>query len=110
MSEQPIRTYGEFWPYYVNAHRHPLTRALHFIGTSLAIFCLVAVVVGMIDSWFLLAVPVIAYGFAWAAHFIVEKNTPATFGHPLWSLVSDVRMIGLMCVGRMAKEVERTGL
>ena len=109
MSEQPIRTYGEFWPYYVNAHRRPMTRRLHFIGTSLAILCIAAVIAGS-SLWLLLAAPVIAYAFAWAGHFWMEKNTPATFGHPIWSLVSDFRMFGLMCLGRMTQEVKRIAL
>jgi hypothetical protein len=103
---QMIRTYAEFWPTYVNAHRHPVTRTLHFIGTSLAILCLIA---GFISPWWMLAAPVIAYAFAWVGHFRVEKNTPATFGHPIWSLISDLKMYGLMWLGRMAAETERLG-
>jgi hypothetical protein len=103
--EQQIRIYKEFWPHYVNAHRQPATRILHFVGTSLAILCLVA---GLISPWWMLVAPVIGYGFAWAAHGWIEKNSPATFGHPVWSLLSDFRMFGLMCMGRMTEEVDRT--
>lgn len=105
MSERPIRTLSDFWPTYVGAHRHPMTRRLHFIGTTLAILCIAAVLAGY-SRWLLLAAPVIAYGFAWAGHFWMEKNRPATFGHPVMSLVSDFRMYGLMWAGRMTAEVE----
>ena len=106
VEQQMPPTYADFWPYYVDAHRHPMTRTLHFIGTSVAILCLAAAVAGF-SPWFLLAAPVIGYGFAWVGHFWVEKNTPATFGHPVWSLMSDFRMFGLMCVGRMGDELKR---
>jgi hypothetical protein len=106
LSEGPIRTYADFWPTYVNAHRHPMTRTLHFIGTTLAILCLVAGLIGY-SLWLLPAAPFIAYGFAWAAHFWMEKNRPATFGHPFMSLISDFRMYGLMWLGRMDGEVAR---
>ena len=37
----------------------------------------------------LIAVPFVGYGFAWVGHFFFEKNKPATFKHPLYSLASD---------------------
>ena len=30
----PIRSYREFWPYYVREHTRLLTRQMHFIGTA----------------------------------------------------------------------------
>ena len=88
-----------------------LTRAtsndvLHFIGTSLGLICLFAALL-LQQWWLLLAVPVVSYAFAWAGHFFVEANTPATFSYPLWSLRGDVEMYGLMLRGRMHEEVRR---
>jgi len=102
-----IRTFADFWPFYVRAHSQPRTRLLHAIGSVLAI-----VSVGLafaVSLWFLLAAPIIGYAFAWYAHFFVEHNKPATFGHPFYSLFADYRMLFLMMAGRMDDEVERAG-
>lgn len=97
-------SFAEFWPFYVSEHSRTLTRWLHFIGTSCAIvLILMAIFAG--EPWLLVAAPVAAYGFAWAAHFTVEHNRPATFTYPLWSLIGDFKMYGLMWAGRMDAEV-----
>lgn len=100
-----IESFSEFWPYYVRQHTRPRTRMLHAIGSVLAV-----VVVGLafaVDIWFLVLAPVIGYAFAWYAHFFVEHNKPATFGHPIYSLAADYRMLFLMMAGRMDDEVMR---
>lgn len=100
-----MRTFAEFWPYYVRHHAQAQTRLFHAIGSSLAV---VAIALGLaIDPWFLIAAPLLGYGFAWYAHFFVEGNRPATFGHPFWSLAADYRMLFLMIAGRMDEEVAR---
>jgi hypothetical protein len=98
-------SFADFWPFYVCEHSAPLTRLLHFIGTATIIPLLVASF--WFDPLFVLLIPVSAYGFAWVAHFLVERNRPATFSHPLWSLLGDLRMFALMCAGRMSAEVQR---
>ena len=95
-----IPTYAEFWPYYLNEHSVPSCRVLHFIGTS-GHFAMVAVAVATMNPWWLLASAFFAYGFAWFGHFVIEKNRPATFTHPLWSLVSDYQMWGHMLMGKL---------
>jgi hypothetical protein len=100
-----IRSFADFWPYYVRAHSRPLTRALHAIGSTLAIICIGAAFAK--SMWFLLGAPLIGYGFAWYAHFFVEGNKPATFGHPFYSLAADYRMLYLMMAGRMDDEVTK---
>ena len=100
---QQIRTFADFWPHYVRAHSRPRTRLLHFIGSTLALAC---VVLALARSWwFLPAAPVIGYAFAWYGHFFVEHNKPATFGHPLYSLAADYVMVWKMVTGRMSREV-----
>ena len=105
MSE--IKTFTDFWPYYVRAHSRPRTRLLHAIGSVLAVACVMAALA--LNLWFLLLAPLIGYGFAWYAHFFVEGNKPATFGHPFYSLAADYRMLFLMMAGRMDEEVAKHG-
>lgn len=100
--------YAEFWPFYLREHARPETRRLHYIGTALSIFFLgVAIAAG---GWWWLAVPLSGYGFAWLAHYRVEHNRPATFTHPLWSLVSDYRMFFLWAGGRLGPHLAKAGV
>ena len=100
-----IHSFADFWPYYVRQHARPRTRILHAIG-SVAAIAIVAVGLA-VNLWFLILAPVIGYAFAWYAHFFVEHNKPATFGHPFYSLAADYRMLFLMMAGKMEAEVER---
>ena len=103
------RSFAEFWPHYLREHSRPQTRALHYVGTSLVVgVALFALVTG---RWLLLALlPVVGYLFAWIGHFGVEKNRPATFTYPLWSLAADFRMWWLWLSGRLKPELERAGV
>jgi hypothetical protein len=98
-----------FWLHYLREHSRPQTRALHYLGTSLVVaLALAALTFGRL--WLLLLLPVAGYAFAWAAHFMVEKNRPATFTHPWWSLISDFRMWALWLSGRLGPELDRAGV
>ena len=100
-------SFAEFWPYYVNEHSRPATRVLHAAGTISSTALLLALLARGQWRWMPLAfVP--GYAAAWASHFFVERNRPATFKHPLWSFLADYKMVGLMLAGRMAAEVERS--
>lgn len=104
-STERFTSFSEFWPFYVCEHSAPATRILHFAGTATIVpFAVTAI---LYSPWFVLATPFSAYGFAWIAHLFVERNRPATFTHPVWSLMGDFRMFVLMCAGQMSKEVQR---
>ena len=101
-----LKSYREFWPFYVREHGRAATRRLHFVGTAAALVLAAAVLAGA-SPWLLAAIPVCGYGFAWASHAFVECNRPATFSYPLWSLVADFHMFALMLAGRMEAEAAR---
>lgn len=101
-----IKNYAEFWDFYVREHSLPLTRLLHFIGTSLGIILLIWFI--WRGTWYYFPLCFVSgYGFAWIAHFMVEKNRPASFKYPFWSFISDYKMMFYMATGRMKAEVER---
>jgi hypothetical protein len=100
-----IKTFADFWPYYVRAHSKQITRLLHAIGSILALACIAAGI--FVSPWFFLAAPVIGYSFAWYSHFFVEHNKPATFGHPFFSLAADYVMLWKIVTGRMSAEVDK---
>ena len=93
------KSFSEFWPFYLSEHSRPATRVLHLIGTTLGIALIVYLIA--IGKWWLFFLGFVpGYGFAWLAHFLVEKNKPATFKYPLWSFIGDYKMIALMLTGR----------
>lgn len=90
MSTTPdrYRSLKEFYPFYLSEHRNTVSRVLHFTGTCLiAVWIVVAVL--RREAWWLLLIPVAGYGFAWVGHYFFERNRPATFRYPAYSLASD---------------------
>lgn len=97
---QRFASYEEFFNFYLGEHSDPRNRAMHAAGTLLGLATLI-VPFAIGRPWYALLWPVVAYGFAWTGHFVIEGNRPATFGHPFWSFISDFRMLGLMITGRL---------
>jgi hypothetical protein len=84
-------SFEAFYPHYIDEHSNRTCRRIHVVGTSLVILAFVAFLVTQ-NGWWLLAMPLVGYGFAWIGHFVFEKNRPATFKYPLWSLMGDFRL------------------
>lgn len=101
MASQQFNSFREFYPYYLQEHSDRTCRRLHFIGTSLVIGLVIASgVTGHAGLLWLL--PLAGYGFAWLGHFGFEKNRPATFKHPLYSLAGDFVMYRDIWLGRLS--------
>lgn len=86
--EKQFNSIREFYPYYLSEHQNPISRILHFIGTGLVLVILIASIINSQFIW-LASIPLVGYGFAWVGHFFFEKNKPATFKYPFFSLGSD---------------------
>ncbi|MBN9230552.1 MAG: DUF962 family protein [Legionella sp. 40-6] len=90
-SPKKYKSFAEFYPFYLSQHRNKYSRRLHVVGTFLVILSLLLLL--LTGHWFwLLLMPIAGYGFAWIGHFLYEKNKPATFEYPLYSLMGDFKM------------------
>ena len=96
-----FNSFAEFYPFYLGEHADRRTRRIHFIGSLLVLACFAAAVATG-NGWWLAAMPPCGYGFAWIGHFVFEKNRPATFQHPLYSLMGDWVMFWEILTGRIA--------
>lgn len=105
MAERKYTTFWDFYPYYLTEHSLPINRTLHFIGTGIVIGLLITSIVTGRLLFFALT-PVAGYGFAWVGHFFLEKNRPATFTYPFYSLGSDFVMFWHILTGQIGKKVE----
>jgi len=103
MDNKRFTNFSEFWPFYLSEHRLPTNRLLHYTGTLISLTTLLVILIFQ-QWWWLLSVPLLGYGFAWFGHFFVEKNKPATFSHPFWSLIADYKMCFLALTGKLKHE------
>ncbi|MDA8622149.1 DUF962 domain-containing protein [Psychrosphaera sp.] len=104
-NKKKLDSFKAFYPYYLSEHLHPVCRCLHYIGSTLVI--LVAVYALATNQFmYLLLLPFIGYGFAWVGHFFVEKNRPATFTYPFYSLLGDWVMFKDFLTGQLEKKLK----
>lgn len=105
MEKETFETLEDFWPYYLAEHQNSTNRNLHFAGSTIGLVCIAKAVKEKKPSYLLLGL-LGGYGCAWAGHFLVEKNKPATFKHPFKSFFSDWLMFGTKLSGKLNKELE----
>ncbi len=105
MANKQFNSLQEFYPYYLTEHLDPTCRKLHLIGTGLVV-CLFSVGIATLSWQYFALMPVAGYGFAWAGHFFFEKNRPAAFSNPFYSLASDFLMFWHSISRRLPEELE----
>ena len=104
--EKKYKSFWSFYPYYLAEHEDATNRGLHFIGTASLIILLIAAIA--LQTWWLLAlVPLVGYSFAWAGHYFIEKNKPATFTYPLYSLAGDFVMFWHTLTGQLNEQMKK---
>ncbi len=102
MSPTPgFASFREFYPFSLGEHSNRTSRRLHVIGSGGVLLILGLVLAGALTPWWLLALPVCGYGFAWVGHFFFEHNKPATFKHPVYSLMGDWVMFKDVLTGKI---------
>jgi hypothetical protein len=104
--EARFASFREFYPFYLSEHRNATCRKLHFAGSTL-VLALIALAVATGTWWLFWLVPIAGYGFAWVGHFAFEKNRPATFKYPAWSLWGDWVMYWQLLTGKIAFDESR---
>jgi hypothetical protein len=98
-TEKKYTSLREFYPFYLSEHRNTTSRILHFAGTALVVISFMTFLITW--EWpYLVAVPFLGYGFAWVGHFFFEKNKPATFQYPGYSLASDFILFWDLLTGK----------
>ena len=95
-----FESFREFYPFYLSEHSNRTSRRLHFVGSCLVLLIVAAALLLRKPGWLLLVL-VFGYGFAWVGHFFFEKNRPATFKYPFYSLMGDWKMFADIVRGRI---------
>ncbi|MDQ7250934.1 Mpo1-like protein [Dongia sedimenti] len=102
-------SYSDFWRLYLDAHRRPATRGMHYAATVVgAASTLAAVLLGEV-----LLAPLgilVAVGMAVGSHRFIEHNRPLIRVNPLYGALSDLRMMWLAMTGGLPREYGRLGL
>lgn len=103
-TEKKYKSFWTFYPYYLTEHADATNRLLHFTGTGLVIAFFIAGIV-LQNWWLMVVIPFCGYGFAWVGHFFIERNRPATFTYPLYSMGSDFVMFWHILTGQLDKKM-----
>jgi hypothetical protein len=102
-------SYSDFWRLYLDAHRRPATRFIHYAATLVgAASTLASAVLGEI-----LLAPLgimIAVGMAVGSHRFIEHNRPLIRINPFYGALCDLRMMWLAITGGLPREYARLGL
>jgi len=109
MTDNKITNFTEFYPMYLREHSNPICRALHYIG-SILVLAVVFTALATSQYMLLWSLPVIGYGFAWIGHFFIEKNRPATFTYPFYSLLGDWVMLKDFLTGKINQKLKHAGV
>lgn len=104
-TDKQFNSFREFYPYYLTEHQDTACQVLHFAGTTL-VFVFLALALMTLQWYYFVLIPVSGYFFAWIGHAFFEKNKPATFDYPLYSLGSDFVMYWHIITGQLSAKMK----
>ena len=107
MAEERFQSFKEFYPFYLSEHQNKTSRTLHFIGTFIVLVLFGFFIVAQKEARFWISLPLVGYGFAWIGHAFFEKNKPATFKYPLWSLRGDFTLFFDILLGKRGSDAAK---
>lgn len=102
-------SYAEFWRLYLDAHRKPATRAMHYAATLVGIAGTVAAVLLYQPLLFPAGIG-IGVCMAVGSHRLIEHNRPLIRVNAFYGALSDLRMMWLGLTGQLPAEYRRLGL
>ena len=100
MSDSRYGSFVEFYPFYLSEHQNTISRLLHVVGTGVVLCEMIGLLIFLPGWSWIWLLPLTGYGFAWVGHFFFERNRPATFSYPLWSLRGDFTLFFEIMTGR----------
>jgi hypothetical protein len=103
MVDKKYHSFAEFYPFYLSQHQNKVCRQLHYLGSSIALLILLLSLITQQFYGILVAI-IAGYLFAWIGHFFFEKNKPATFQYPFYSLLADWVMLWQAIFNRLRIE------
>jgi len=101
--------YRLFWVAYLDAHRNPATRAMHYLAT-LAGMAGAVLAIWFEILWFMAGGIGLGVVMAVGSHHLIEHNRPLIRVNPFYGAISDLRMCWLALTGRLRAEYARLGL
>jgi hypothetical protein len=102
-------TFAEFWRLYLDAHRHPVTRGMHYSATIVGIITTALAILHQ-QPLFCAAGIAFAVVMAVTSHWWVEHNQPLIRVNAFYGALADLRMCWLALTGRITSEYARLGL
>jgi len=96
--------FRDFWPLYLQAHRHRGTRIGHYAATAIALST-IAASIALQAIWLTALGIVLGYAIALAAHRLVDGSTSLVTVNPIWGAVADFKMCWLALTGGLAAEL-----
>jgi hypothetical protein len=99
-------TFKDFWPLYLQAHRHRGTRIGHYAATTIAL-ATIAASIALQAIWLMALGIVLGYAIALAAHRLADGSRSLVTVNPLWGAVADFKMCWMALTGGLSAELAR---